>query len=115
MTVDTTKLATYLATDIDEDRAELLISLAEAQVEPITGSPIPDAADAVILSSVTRAYLNPTNAATQSAGPFTAAFPSGGVYLTRAERAALMRTVGGGQHFVVETLPKLWQESGTDS
>lgn len=112
MTVTIDTLQTYLGvTEVDTDRATLLLSLVTQLVEPLAGTPIPDAADPIILSALTRAYLNPTNAQTQGAGPYSATIPAGGVYLTRGERATLARTLGLGSHFVIETLPAMYREA----
>jgi hypothetical protein len=93
----------------DVARATDLIDQAMKLIVPITGNPIPDAADPILISCVTRAYLNPTNASQLVAGPFTASFPSGGVYLLKAERSALQRAIGGGNHFAIEQLPAAYR------
>lgn len=109
MSVDVTRLQVVLGmTDdltFDTARATDIIAQAAQIIEPITGTPIPESADPIYLSVVTRAYLNPTNATQLVAGPYTASLPSGGVYLLRAERGALQRAVGRGNHFVIEQLP----------
>lgn len=113
MAVDTTRLQVVLGLTgdpgFDTARAADLIDQATKLIIPITGNPIPDAADPIMLSCLTRAYLNPTNATQLGAGPFTASFPSGGVYLLKAERSALQRAIGGGNHFVIEQLPAAYR------
>lgn len=94
----------------DTARATDLLSQAQQLLVPITGNPIPDAADPIMLSCLTRAYLNPTNATQLGAGPFTASFPAGGVYLMKSERAALQRALGLGNHFAVEMLPQPFRD-----
>lgn len=119
MAVTTETLQTFLGmtgdAEFDTDRATLLLDLATKIIAPITGSPVPDAADPIMLSCVVRAYLNPTNATNLTAGPYTAAFPSGGVYLTRAERGALQRAIGAGYHFAVEALPAAYLTGSPDA
>lgn len=106
MAVTATSLGTYLGiTDIDTDRATLLIAQSTALVKTITGDPVPAEADAVIYSSVARAYLNPASAPNMSAGPYSVGLPTGGVYLTRAERASLGRLTNRGSHFVIDAIP----------
>lgn len=109
MSVDVTRLQIVLGMTgdpaFDTPRATDLLDQAQKLIVPITGNPIPDSADPILISCVTRAYLNPTNATQLGAGPFTASFPSGGVYLMKGERAALQRAIGQGNHFAVEMLP----------
>lgn len=92
-------------------RATLLINLVAEIVVPIAGNPIPSAADPVMLTAVLRAYLNPGGATNLGAGPYTAQFPAGGVYLTRPERGALARAIGRGNYFSVEALPQQYREA----
>lgn len=108
MTLADTDIQTYLGlddTEFDSARATFLITQAQKIIAPITGDPIPDAVDPITLTVVSRAYLNAGGATNMSAGPYTAAFPAGGVYLTKAERGALARAIGLGYHFAIEGLP----------
>lgn len=109
MAVDVARLQVVLGMTgdpaFDTPRATDLLDQVQKLVIPITGNPIPDAADPIILSALVRAYLNPTNATQLGAGPFTASFPAGGVYLMKSERAALQRAIGQGNRFTVEMLP----------
>jgi hypothetical protein len=100
------ELGTYLGTTVDEDRAQLLIDRATQLCESIV-SPLPDAADAVVLDVVTRAYQNPGMASQQGAGPFTAAYAggNGGLWLTRQNKATLRRLAGQGGAFTIDTMP----------
>jgi hypothetical protein len=106
VTINPIDLGTYLGADVDQDRAQLLIDLAEQLCESVV-SPLPDGSDAVILDVATRAYSNPSNAQTQGAGPFTAGFGavSGGLWLTRQNKATLRRLAGSGGAFTIETMP----------
>lgn len=91
-------LGVYLATpDIDEARATLLIGQAENLCRSIV-NPLPAGAEAVVLSVAARVYVNPSQATSQTAGPFNVAQPFPGLYLTRADKATLRRLggVGGG-------------------
>lgn len=112
--ITTDDLMTYLGmstAEFDVARATLLITQAQKIVTPITGNPIPEAADPIILTAVSRAYLNPGGATNLGAGPYTAAFPAGGVYLTKAERGALSRAIGRGNYFSVEGLPACYRDA----
>lgn len=106
MTVTPTDLGTYLGQAVDPDRAQLLIDMAVGLCESIV-TPLPDAADAVVLDVVTRAFVNPANAETQTAGPFAAGFGAvgGGLWLTRQNKAALRRLSGSGGAFTIDTMP----------
>jgi hypothetical protein len=105
-------LALYMGVDeINEDRAEFLI----AQVMLLAGaivSPVPQGASPVILSAATRAYATPPGAASSElVGPYQATRPSGGIYLTKSERAALRLLTGGGGAFSFDMLPAGYPES----
>jgi hypothetical protein len=120
MSVDAARLQLTLGLvgdpGFDTDRATDLLDQINKLVIPITGPTIPDAADPIILSALARAYLNPTNATQLGAGPFTASFPAGGVYLTKAERGALQRAIGQGNYFAIEALPApYWGTADTTS
>lgn len=107
------ELATYLglSTDeLDEARAQLLIDTSTALVEAIVAEP-PDAAAAVVLSSVARAYVNPAGISNEVVGPYQASRPTAGVYLTKAERATLRRLSGGGGAFSYDLLPTDYPDS----
>lgn len=105
MTVTPTDLGTYLGQALDDDRAQLLIDMAVGLCESIV-TPLPDAADAVVLDVVTRAFVNPTNAESQTAGPFSAGFGAvaGGLWLTRQNKATLRRLSGSGGAFSIDVL-----------
>lgn len=104
MAVTPDDLQTYLGSpNFDAERAELLISTAVSLCEAIV-KPLPESADAVILSSAGRAYTNATGVTSQMAGPYQVTMPSGGVYLTKSERATLRRLAGGGGAFSIDML-----------
>jgi hypothetical protein len=106
VTVYPEDLGTYLGTTVDEVRAQQLIDLAQQLCESIV-TPLPDGADAVVLDVATRAFSNPSNAQTQAAGPFSAAFGAvgGGLWLTRQNKATLRRLSGAGGAFTIDTMP----------
>lgn len=116
-------LGAYLSiSDIDEDRAEQVLRLAQTLCESIV-APLPDTAAAVILDVAARAWTNPTNAQSQATGPYSASFGavSGGLWLTRQNKATLRRLAGGGGVFSVDVLPAAagqtlpWWDAGVQS
>lgn len=114
MTISATDLGTYLGVDaIVEDRADKLILLASDLAAAAIGTTVddlPDAAAAVILSAAGRAYVNPTGVTAQLAGPYQMSGATGGVYLTKAERAALGRLAGRAGAFSINMLPAAYRE-----
>lgn len=103
-------LSVYLGVEVDEARANMLINHAMLLCESIV-SPVPDAAEPVVLSAAARAYSNPSFATQEMEGPYQVTRPSGGVYLSPAERAALRRFAGGGGAFSVRLIPEGYPES----
>lgn len=105
--VSTDDLAIYLGqASIDEDRASLILASAQAMCESIV-KPLPDGASAVVLDVAARAWTNPTNAQSQSAGPYNTSFGpvSGGLWLTRQNRATLRNLAGRSGAFTIDTTP----------
>lgn len=112
LTVEATDLALYMGIDdINAERAEYLIE----QVMLLAGSivsPVPESASPVILSASARAYSTPPGAASSElVGPYQATRPSGGIYLTKSERAALRLLTGGGGAFSFDMLPAGYPET----
>lgn len=102
-------LATYLGVDptkLDDDRATLMLQLAQDKCESLL-SPLPDTALGVVLDVAARAYTNVTNAQTESAGPFQVSHGaiSGGMWLTRANMAELRRLGASSGAFSVDPTP----------
>lgn len=100
-------LGTYLGNpSIDADRALAVITLAQTLCEAVI-SPLPAGAEAVVTVVAARAYTNPTNTQSEGAGPFTVGFApmSGGLWLTRNDKATLRRLGGGGGAFTIDTIP----------
>lgn len=98
-------LQLYLgASDIDDDRAALILSLSEDLCSTIV-SPLPDAASVVILTVAGRAFSNPEGVTSETVGPYTVQRPANGLYLTRADKASLRRLAGGSGAFSIDTLP----------
>lgn len=100
-------LATYLSiANIDEDRATLILGLAQGLCESVV-SPLPDGAEAVILDVATRAWSNPANTTSDATGPLSTSYGtvSGGLWLTRQNEATLRRLAGGGGAFTIDVMP----------
>jgi len=102
MTVTSDDLELYMGSDaIDSSRADFLIDQATLLCESVV-TPLPDAASVVILSVAARAYSNPQGVTAESVGPYNVQRPWAGIYLTKAERAALRRVAGSGGAFTVD-------------
>jgi len=100
-------LALYLGlSEIQGDRADLLIEQAVALAESVV-KPLPDQATAVVLSVAGRAYINPQQVTYETIGPQSVQRPagSGGLYLTKADKAALKALAGRGGAFTVDPTP----------
>jgi hypothetical protein len=100
-------LATFLGItgNIDTDRAQLLLDLAEGEASAIV-TPLPMNAKSVVLTAAARAYANPEMVNSSSVGSVSASFGSGGLYLMRNERRTLERMAGiGAGAFTVNPAP----------
>jgi hypothetical protein len=109
------QLGMYLGMDeIDGDRADLLIEQAVALAESVV-KPLPDQATAVVLSVAGRAYVNPQQVSYETIGPMSVQRPqgSGGLYLTKADKAALKSLAGRGGAFTVDPTPSTADPSPT--
>lgn len=109
------QLGMYLGMDeIDGDRADLLIQQAVALAESVV-KPLPDQATAVVLSVAGRAYVNPQQVSYETIGPMSVQRPSGsgGLYLTKADKAALKSLAGRGGAFTVDPTPATADPSPT--
>ena len=109
------QLALYLGLDeISGDRADLLIAQAIALCETVV-KPLPDQATAVVLSVAGRAYVNPQQVSYETIGPMSVQRPqgSGGLYLTKADKAALKSLAGRGGAFTVDPTPETADPSPT--
>jgi hypothetical protein len=98
-----------LSLDLDEirgDRADFLIKMAISLCLTVV-KPLPDEAAAVVLSIAGRAYLNPAQVTYETIGPMSVQRPSGsgGLYLTKADKAALKSAAGRGGAFTVDLTP----------
>lgn len=101
------QLGMYLGMgEIDGDRADLLIQQAVALAQSVV-RPLPDDASAVVLSVAGRAYANPQQVSYETIGPMSVQRPtgSGGLYLTKADKAALKSLAGRGGAFTVDPTP----------
>ncbi len=109
------QLALYLGLEeIQGDRADLLITQAVALAESVV-KPLPDQATAVVLSVAGRAYVNPQQVSYETIGPMSVQRPSGsgGLYLTKADKAALKSLAGRGGAFTVDPTPTTADPSPT--
>lgn len=109
------QLGMYLGLDqIDGDRADLLIQQAVALAESVV-KPLPDQATAVVLSVAGRAYVNPQQVSYETIGPMSVQRPqgSGGLYLTKSDKAALKSLAGRGGAFTVDPTPATADPSPT--
>lgn len=105
-------LGTYLGnTNIDQDRANMVIADAQALCESII-SPLPAGAELVVRRIAARGYANVTSAVSTGMGTANVHYASpgavagiGGVYLSRADKADLRRLSGGGGAFTVDVTP----------
>lgn len=103
--LDSNKLALYLnLTEVDDDRANLMIEQAILLAESIV-SPLPDSAAAVVLAVAGRAYSNPQGVAYETVGPVSVQRPQAGLYMTRDERRTLQRLAGRGGAYTVDPTP----------
>lgn len=108
-------LGLYLGTDeIDGDRAALLIRQAINLCQTVV-KPLPEGAEAVVLSVAGRAYVNPQQVSYETIGPMSVQRPSGsgGLYLTKADKSALKSLAGRGGAFTVDPTPETADPSPT--
>jgi hypothetical protein len=100
--------------EVDGDRADFLLSKAVKLCQTVV-KPLPDDADAVVLSVAGRAYLNPGQVTYETIGPMSVQRPtgSGGIYLTRSDRTALKSAAGRGGAFTVDPTPDTADPSPT--
>ncbi|MGW0905037.1 hypothetical protein [Streptomyces sp. NPDC002853] len=108
-------LGLYL--DLDEiggDRAALLIRQAINLCQTVV-KPLPEGAEAVVLSVAGRAYTNPQQVSYETIGPMSVQRPtgSGGLYLTKADKSALKSLAGRGGAFTVDPTPETADPSPT--
>ncbi|WP_406325172.1 hypothetical protein [Streptomyces niveus] len=109
------QLGLYLGLEtIDGERADLLIQQAVALALSVV-KPLPDEATAVVLSVAGRAYVNPQQVSYETIGPMSVQRPqgSGGLYLTKADKAALKSLAGRGGAFTVDPTPDTADPSPT--
>ncbi|TVL89741.1 hypothetical protein [Streptomyces sp. SAJ15] len=100
-------LALYLELgEINGARADLLIQQAINLCLTMV-KPLPEPATAVVLSVAGRAYVNPQQVSYETIGPMSVQRPqgSGGLYLTKADKAALKALAGRGGAFTVDPTP----------
>ncbi len=100
--------------EIDGNRGDFLINKAISLCQTVV-KPLPEGADAVVLSVAGRAYLNPGQATYETIGPLWVQRPtgSGGLYLTKADKSALKSLAGRGGAFTVDPTPATADPSPT--
>ena len=101
------QLGLFLGLDeIDGDRADLLIASAISLCQTVV-KPLPEGAEAVVLSVAGRAYVNPQQVSYETIGPMSVQRPSGsgGLYLTKSDKSALKSLAGRGGAFTVDPTP----------
>jgi hypothetical protein len=109
-----TDLGLYLDTAIaaEDPRALLVLSMAQDLCETIV-TPLPATARAAVLDVASRAYSNPRQLHDARIGSASLQFGStansaaiGGLYLSRANKAALKALAGRGAAFSADTMPQ---------
>jgi hypothetical protein len=101
------QLGLYLGlSEIDGDRGDLLLATAVSLCQTVV-TPLPEGADAVVLSVAGRAYVNPQQVSYETIGPMSVQRPSGsgGLYLTKSDKSALKSLAGRGGAFTVDPTP----------
>lgn len=101
------QLGLYLGLgEIDGARADLLLATAVSLCQTIV-KPLPEGAEAVVLSVAGRAYVNPQQVSYETIGPMSVQRPqgSGGLYLTKADKSALKSLAGRGGAFTIDPTP----------
>ncbi|HET6634698.1 MAG TPA: hypothetical protein VFH77_06685 [Streptomyces sp.] len=109
------QLGLFLNLDqVDGARAEFLVTQAINLCSSVV-KPLPDGAEAVVLSAAGRAYINPQQATYETIGPMSVQHPtgSGGLYLTKADKSALKSLAGRGGAFTVDPTPATADPSPT--
>jgi len=103
--MDARDLELLLGHEVDEDRANFLIDLAIGLAESIV-DPVPDSANAIILTAVARVYENPSGATTtEMVGPYQVTRQSNSLsFFTSAELRALRALAGRGGAFSINLL-----------
>lgn len=104
--VDPSDLGTYLGVDVDTERAAMVLAQAQSLCESVV-SPLVTADVAVILDVATRAWSNPTNSQAEGAAPFSVNWGavSGGLWLTKQNKATLLRNHGRSGAFSYDPTP----------
>jgi hypothetical protein len=103
MTLSSADLGLYLGAEVNESRADYLISQASALCRSII-NPLPEGSDTVVLDVAARAYSNPGNVSSQNVGPYSTSYgaAAGGLWLTRQNKATLRRLAGGSSAFGID-------------
>lgn len=118
MTVTAADLGTYLGATFDSTqtaRANYLIAQATSLCTSVI-APLPAGADAVVLDVAARAFNNPGNVSSQNVGPYSTSYgsTSGGLWLTRQNKATLRR-LGGGSAYSIDPVDPVRVKAATDA
>lgn len=104
-------LALYLGRTVEQDRATLLLELAQLKCERFV-SPLPAAAKDIVLEVAGRAYTNVASASQVGMGSAFATLAAtgqggvGGLFLSRNNKSELRRIAGRSGAFSVDLMPR---------
>lgn len=90
--------------EVNGTRADYLIQQAINLALAVV-NPLPDGAEAVVMTAAGRAYTNPSGATYETIGPMSVQRPRAGLYLTKAEEKTLKLLAGRGGAFTVDPTP----------
>jgi hypothetical protein len=98
-------LETFLGvTSVDASRGLMMLTGAYNLCLSVA-NPLPTSAEIVVLAIAARAFSNPEGITSETVGPYSVQRASGGLYLTKGDRATLRRLNGGAAAFSIDTLP----------
>jgi hypothetical protein len=103
VTVTPDDLALFLGKPVDDRRALKFIQLATDLAATVV-SPLPDAAESVVLSMAARGYANPQGNTAETVGQWSGS-GFGGIFLMSGERQTLRALAGAAGAFSVDTAP----------
>jgi len=104
-------LALFLGREVDATRAAFLLNDAELLCESVL-TPLPAAAAIIVRRIAGRAYLNIESATQVGVGAVSTSFGApdqvggtGGLYLSKTDKADLLRLAGRGGAFTIDLMP----------
>lgn len=100
-------LETYMGMASDSiDPARGLMMLNDAYNRcALIANPLPAEAQGVVLGVAARAFANPEGITAETVGPYSVQRPTGGLWLSKDDKATLRRMAGAGGAFSIDTLP----------